>query len=498
MHYKGLIDGAFYAYQDFQMELLEGITFILDKERDYNQGIDDVKNSIRENIINYNIDLTNFLEFFQKHNIQLPDARSADDFKLVVNNSILISGNLSNLKDENKRIIDDFKDKKDRLGELYQSHVESMNQILDEKISEKQKKLLNLISASTTDLEKEFIDFSSNNNDFINYKKGYLDYLNKKIIEHLENSPDYVRFLDISKDILISKVNSINTVHNKSANDLKDYINSNNNNENDDDHPFSISCPISLESYLDMIRDGDEDNIVEYNPYGIDDFLFSMGRDSYEGLVVRARGGVAKCPITRAEIPYVEKNIQLVEILKLVDESGVYNSSRDTNISDDDYIKELETKILKSYVSNSKRSNILEPVNLDAMNEEDRNDDIQNIKKVLNALNKHSFFMDKSIFGKLYYGCSYFASCLRVSLLNFEINKINNPNAKNKLKSVIKSRGVFDCVKPFSSFLTFDWNNGGFLSISKSAKNISDKYGENNNDTDKNQFVSDFLKADLS
>ena len=83
--------------------------------------------------------------------------------------------------------------------------------------------------------------------------------------------------------------------------------------------------------------------------------------------------------------------------------------------------------------------------------------------------------------------------------MSFEIKKINNPAAKNKLKNVVKSRSVFNCAKPIlSRFLTFDWSNGGFLSISKSAKKISDKYGENNNDNDKSQFIDDFLKTDLS
>ena len=80
-----------------------------------------------------------------------------------------------------------------------------------------------------------------------------------------------------------------------------------------------------------------------------------MGRDAYEHLLAGS-SGLAECPITRDRIPYVEKNHQLVEILKLVDESAVYES-RDANKSNDDYIKELESIVLRSYVSNPKRSN---------------------------------------------------------------------------------------------------------------------------------------------
>ena len=78
----------------------------------------------------------------------------------------------------------------------YRGYVEALNQNLDNKISEKHRKLSKLINASSNDLEREYMSFtgdnnsrdnnSRENNSFINYKKGYLDYLNNKIIENLE------------------------------------------------------------------------------------------------------------------------------------------------------------------------------------------------------------------------------------------------------------------------------------------------------------------------
>ena len=116
--------------------MYEGIGFIVAQEQEFFRGITDVKNSIENNLINNNKYLTGILDFFQKHNIELPDGKSKDDFKLVIDNTIFSIENLSILQDTKKGIDDDFKEKKVFLWNLNHGYIESTNQYLDNKISE--------------------------------------------------------------------------------------------------------------------------------------------------------------------------------------------------------------------------------------------------------------------------------------------------------------------------------------------------------------------------
>lgn len=496
LYYKGLSESTGDYSHDFQMKLSQGIIFILDKERDYNQGIDDVKKSIRENIENYNKDLTNFLEFFQKHNIELPDGKSKDDFKLVIDNSILSIENLSILKDKKKVIDDDFKEKEVLLRNLYHSYIESTNQYLDNKISEKQKKLLTLIYCSPNDLEMEYIRSSNKKNSYINYKKGYLNYLNKKIIDTLVFDSNNLTGFSNESNIAALELRNYIIGYNKEVTSIDD-----------------ILCPILLESYKDLVASGKEQSILMYKSENGGNVIRTISKAGLE-LLAEDANRYLLCPINKSRIKkphslyhyikrnqsrYLGTNTELIKMLKNIPENLVTTPNPfSMNNETDDYIEHLESQInnLKNVffgniISESKRNDIsLAPIDI-------CKNDVNKIKNILDILKKHSDFMDKSIISKICYGFSYIKSCIRVSLLNNEIKKINNTAAKNKLKNVIKSRGSLDCIKPYSSFLTFDLNNGGFCSISKSAKNISKEYGKNINDTRKDQFVKDFLTADL-
>ena len=72
LDYKRLVERVGDYSQDFQIQLFDGIGFILAQEQEHYRDLGDVKKSIRENKINYNKDLTDILEFFKQHNIQLP------------------------------------------------------------------------------------------------------------------------------------------------------------------------------------------------------------------------------------------------------------------------------------------------------------------------------------------------------------------------------------------------------------------------------------------